>query len=185
MLHHSYTVTSIATSLISSTWVLRTSWSTWLIINAKINNPTAKSSEASIMWPGNYKKKRGWSAINDWLQVRFSAGIKYSVLLNNRDARRSTLFPSGWDTTRGASKPEVLTHAYPKECAWLYACVSVLASLMCQSSIMQILGCLFIKALRRVSVLHYTEMRTCETDRSVCLRSYNSLSFMLFPICML
>lgn len=171
MLLHGYIVTSISTSLISSTWVLRTSWSTWLIINANINNPTAKSSEASIMWPGNYKKK-GWSAINDWLQVRFSAGIKYSVLLNNRDARRSTLFPSGWDTSRGARKPEVLTHAYPEECARLYACVSVLASLMCQSSIMQILGCLFIKALWRVSVLHYTEMRTCETDQSKCVPAF-------------
>ncbi len=130
--------------------------------------------------------KKAWSAINDWLQVRFSTGIKYSILLNNRDARRSTPFPSGWDTLRGARKPEVLTHAYSKDCARLYERVSVLSVInVCQSSIMQILSRLLIKALRHVSVPHYTETRACETGLGVCLRSYNLLRLMLFQTRML
>lgn len=122
-----------------------------------------KPCEASIIWPGDCKKeKKLRSAINDWLWVRFSAGIKYSTLLNNRDARRPTTIPCGWDTSRGARKPAFLTRAYPEELTRL--CVAVVN--VCQPSIMQILGRRLIKAPRRFSVPHYSETRTRETERS-------------------
>lgn len=119
-----------------------------------------------------------WSAINDWLRARFSAGIKYSVLLNNRDARRSTLFPSGSDTSWGAKKPEVLTHAYPWECTAVCVCicvgvvnVSVINNADPRSSANQ------SPAMRLCSTLYWDE----DMWDSVCLRY--SLSFMLFQIC--